>query len=662
MGVNSNPSNFKGDDLPVDTVSWDNAKEFCRKLSTKESRPYRLPYEAEWEYAARAGTSTPFWQGATITTDQVNCNGTPYRDTDPKGENRARTTPVKQFKANSWGLYDMGGNLWQWCEDWYGDYPNGPIEDPKGSNTGTLRSVRGGSWYDLARHCRAAIRFRLVPANRNDIFGFRLALEMTGGATAEQGGKVQAGEGTLVVQVNEANAEVFVDGEKVTVTGKANEPVDLRLTKGRHKLEVRKETFQTASRDVEVLEKGRQVVEIRMDPLSTSGLSPSGNTASQVAVGTKNPAEWSYEAVSGEPRLILQFHPDRHGSFGLLMAKEQDPNEPGRFKRLTYDERGRGDNIIVKIDGKQYFFGVSTTDCPNKVEILRKPRIGQINTKTFKDYNVEVRQHVELVPGSTGSLDNCLVYYTILNNNKDRDCDVGLRVLMDTFIGANDGVPFTIPGRKGFLDTMKELTEKEIPDYIEMIEKPDNPKDLGTVARMGLRHIKLPGIDLEPIDKMRICLYPGSQIKWDWAMEPMNKNPKQKDSCVALYWVVQKMKAGDERRMGYTYGLSELSIGPSDAPIALSAPSSVQPGAEFVVTAYVWKSSKGQKVKLDLSSGLKLAKDESVEKTVEENGTHVQLSWRVLAGEAGEYPVAAKMGSTMTKPLKVVVSNTSIFR
>jgi len=179
MGVNSNPSNFKGDDLPVDTVSWDDAKEFCRKRSTTESRAYRLPYEAEWEYAARAGTTTPFWQGATITTDQVNFDGkSPYRDTDPKGEYRGRTTPVKQFKANAWGLYDMGGNLFQWCEDCYAEYPDGPIEDSKGSNTGTWRVLRGGGWGSFAGHCRAAYRYRVEPTFRPYNVGFRVVFRL----------------------------------------------------------------------------------------------------------------------------------------------------------------------------------------------------------------------------------------------------------------------------------------------------------------------------------------------------------------------------------------------------------------------------------------------------------------------------------------------------
>ncbi len=144
-----------------------------------DSNGYRLPTEAEWEYACRAGTTTPFWFGKTIRTKDANFDGNnPYFDKDGKGEFRAKTTPVKKFKANPWGLHDMHGNLWQWCEDWYGDYPDGDITDPTGTETGTRRVLRGGSWFDLARGCRAANRDRVEPASRDDSFGFRLALRL----------------------------------------------------------------------------------------------------------------------------------------------------------------------------------------------------------------------------------------------------------------------------------------------------------------------------------------------------------------------------------------------------------------------------------------------------------------------------------------------------
>ncbi|MHC5825746.1 MAG: formylglycine-generating enzyme family protein, partial [Nostoc sp.] len=115
MGIN--PSNFKGEKLPVEQVSWDDAVEFCKKLSQKIGKTYRLPSEAEWEYACRAGTTTPFYFGKTITTDLVNYNGNfPYGSARP-GKYRQTTTNVGIFPPNSFGLYDMHGNVWEWCQD-----------------------------------------------------------------------------------------------------------------------------------------------------------------------------------------------------------------------------------------------------------------------------------------------------------------------------------------------------------------------------------------------------------------------------------------------------------------------------------------------------------------------------------------------------------------
>jgi formylglycine-generating enzyme required for sulfatase activity/tRNA A-37 threonylcarbamoyl transferase component Bud32 len=178
MGA-EHPCKFKGDDLPVDSVSWHDAKEFCTKLNQIEhnAEGYRLPYEAEWEYAARAGTKTPFWQGETVTTEQVNFDGTyPYRKQDPKGENRGKTTVVGKFAANPWKLRDMGGNLEQWCEDRYGDYPKGDLEDPRGPEKGTERVLRSGAWGYYAGGCRAACRGHRDPSNRDELVGFRVVL------------------------------------------------------------------------------------------------------------------------------------------------------------------------------------------------------------------------------------------------------------------------------------------------------------------------------------------------------------------------------------------------------------------------------------------------------------------------------------------------------
>jgi len=171
------PSHFKGDDLPVENVSWDEAVEFCRKLSAKEGKRYRLPTEAEWEYACRAGTTTPFHTGDTISTDQANYNGNYTYGSGRKGAYRETTTRVGSFAANAWGLYDMHGNVWEWCADWKGDYPAGESIDPKGPNEATGRVLRGGSWYNRPQGCRSAYRYFFAPGYRYYGIGFRVSLD-----------------------------------------------------------------------------------------------------------------------------------------------------------------------------------------------------------------------------------------------------------------------------------------------------------------------------------------------------------------------------------------------------------------------------------------------------------------------------------------------------
>ena len=175
--LGSNPSYFKGNNRPVETVSWDDAVLFCQKLSQRTGKSYRLPSEAEWEYACRAGTKTPFSFGDNITPDLVNYNcNYPYKSA-PKGKYREQTTDVETFTPNSFGLYDMHGNVWEWCEDdWHENYINAPTDGSawnsrSGNNTKTLR---GGSWYGCARSCRAACRSGHSRDDRADFYGFRV--------------------------------------------------------------------------------------------------------------------------------------------------------------------------------------------------------------------------------------------------------------------------------------------------------------------------------------------------------------------------------------------------------------------------------------------------------------------------------------------------------
>ena len=205
--MGKNPGKFKGDNLPVECVSWYDAVEYCNALSLKEglmpaytidkrrsdtdnkndsdtvrwlvtwnknADGYRLPTEAEWEYACRAGTTTPFYTGNNITTGNANYNGNNPYNNNSKGESRQKTISVGSFMPNSWGLYDMHGNVCEWCWDWYGSYKNGTQTDPEGTGSGTDRVIRGGSWSSNGQNLRSAYRNFIAPSYRFDDVGFRV--------------------------------------------------------------------------------------------------------------------------------------------------------------------------------------------------------------------------------------------------------------------------------------------------------------------------------------------------------------------------------------------------------------------------------------------------------------------------------------------------------
>ncbi len=175
--VGTNPAKFKGSKRPVEKVSWEEAIVFCTQLSQKTGKTYRLPSEAEWEYACRASTTTSFHFGATITSDLVNCRATnPYGDA-PKGEYREQTTDVGSFPPNAFGLYDMHGNVWEWCADhWHETYKAAPTDGSAWTTNGNNenRVVRGGSWSRTPVSCRSARRYYVAPADRYNLVGFRV--------------------------------------------------------------------------------------------------------------------------------------------------------------------------------------------------------------------------------------------------------------------------------------------------------------------------------------------------------------------------------------------------------------------------------------------------------------------------------------------------------
>jgi formylglycine-generating enzyme required for sulfatase activity len=163
--MGNNPSRDKGPKLPVTNVSWNDCQEFIKKLNENTKGDYRLPTEAEWEYACRAGTTTAYSFGANITPQDAN-----YDDS-----NIGEPVAVGSYKPNAFGLYDMHGNVCEWCEDWYGDHPAGAVTDPKGRATGECRVLRGGSFGGDESLARSSFRYNAAPTLRGYGVGFRLA-------------------------------------------------------------------------------------------------------------------------------------------------------------------------------------------------------------------------------------------------------------------------------------------------------------------------------------------------------------------------------------------------------------------------------------------------------------------------------------------------------
>jgi len=179
--TSKNPSYFNscGDDCPVENVSWNDCQLFIQKLNKKEgTNEYRLPTEAEWEYACREGTTTPFNTGNCLSTHNGNYNGNyPYVGCS-KGQYRMGPLPVASFSPNAWGLYDMHGNVSEWCAGWYGEYLNKAVTNPEGPVSGTYRVLRGGSWGIDENGCRSANRYRPTPGVKSNTYGFRLARDL----------------------------------------------------------------------------------------------------------------------------------------------------------------------------------------------------------------------------------------------------------------------------------------------------------------------------------------------------------------------------------------------------------------------------------------------------------------------------------------------------
>jgi formylglycine-generating enzyme required for sulfatase activity len=175
--MGNNPSRFKGDDRPVEQVSWDDAVAFCQKLSEKIAQKVMLPSEAQWEYACRSGTTTPFHFGSTVSSELANYDARYTYGNGSGGQYRQQTTDVGIFPPNAFGLHDMHGNLWEWCQDpWHPDYNGAPTDGSVWAGSGSNYVLRGGSWNYNPSHCRSAFRVNLSRDHRYYYYGFRVVV------------------------------------------------------------------------------------------------------------------------------------------------------------------------------------------------------------------------------------------------------------------------------------------------------------------------------------------------------------------------------------------------------------------------------------------------------------------------------------------------------
>jgi hypothetical protein len=378
------------------------------------------------------------------------------------------------------------------------------------------------------------------------------------------------------------------------------------------------------------------------------------------------------------PRLRLAFSQSQR--FGIVCTRLLDPVDSSRQKKLTREENGLTNNTCFRIDGFDYLFGVEVPGVRWGRDRNNKPiRETKLDEHTWQsvvevtDQNgkaeIRITQTVQLIRGEmTGLLDTVLVKYDLVNLD-NAPHTVGLRFLLDTLIGGNDGVPFLIPpseqapGR--LLDTMEIFNGRRVPDFIRAIETDQLEDRMATVAELGL---KLQGY--EPLDRLVVCRWPdNSEIRWDWDYRPMNDGPSKADSCAVLYWGQQSMKPQSERHLAFTYGLGQIygeGFGGSaeggfspreDGRLRLLTAGSTKIGNTFTATAYV-KGDKlaGQRIKLELPAGLTLVPGQKAEQDVPKAGRegYSQISWRVRSASVGKFQLKVDLlGFTAERQMQV---------
>ncbi len=415
------------------------------------------------------------------------------------------------------------------------------------------------------------------------------------------------------------------------------------------------------------------------------------------------------------PRIVLQFH-DKGDQvlkapsmrFGLLA---KDASNPDRLKKLTFDEHGRSNNTVLMVDGKQFLFGEANPDEPSlgfdlgdspgewvemktklQGETAGRPRDGYASTWWLPGRKLRIIQEVEIVPGAQSRLlDTCLVRY-ILENRDTLDHRVGIRFMLDTFIGANDGVPFTIPGATDLCDTKTNFDRPErVPDFIQALEK-DDLRNPGTVAYLQFRI----GKNVESPSRVFLGGWPNPELRkpsppfrrrgidgaraqlTGWVVPDISiqermailKNKKREiveanDSAVTMYWGEQRLEAGKSRVVGFTYGLGNVDSRESGGHLLLTVGGRLVPEVEFTLTALVHNPQPGETLTLDLPSKL-TAEGQQLTLPVPPVPAGAKrpdspVTWRLRAAKDGKYELSVRSSTGAKQKMPVTIRVRGVF-
>jgi hypothetical protein len=367
-------------------------------------------------------------------------------------------------------------------------------------------------------------------------------------------------------------------------------------------------------------------------------------------------------------------------TFGVVQQKNErvpiDLRDASTFTRLTFNPYGRTNTTVVRIDGQDRVFGLPRDGKwlklnGNSPAFTSKTEWGGTKTECtwMFDGDVQVTQIVEIVPGEPVEvggqfkrlLDTTLVRYQI-ENRSGKARRVGLRVMLDTMIGDNDGVPFTVPGKSDLVDTCYDFKPPiPVPDFVQVLERPDL-KDPGLIALLNFKiGENKQGEKVDPPDRVILTHWPGASTDWKVDVVSMG-DAKGGDSAVVMYWEERDLQPGDKRFVGFAYGLGSVSSG--TGRLGISVAGNLRPDTEFSVVAYVSKPAKDEKVTLELPEGLHLAKDQQATQAVPVPQIASQpspVTWRVIATRNDSFTLEVRSSLGDSQKKRIQIKTASIF-